>query len=305
MKFRKLLCLLLCFAILFEFTVPTAHATNTYNFDYSNLVTDGTHVVYYDTNSDYTFGIYLDSSTGNGSFSIIQSISPDYLYDFMINVSPEIIDIDSLTFWNELIDYCFDVYSSYDPIYLPNAITTIPSTQFQMRTSSDPYEDDFYNMIREKVGSEPYTDREITTASRQGTLFMLYESLTYYIERDNSYYIHAALSITGFIVSVLTFNPNTALLSTLGIICSLDGIFAAGSTVYEYYVYAVWRRNVRLQNSTINLTNYAKELGYTGYAYSETGICAIVEDSERSNVSTLYNDIDAQFTEAYINWQNP
>jgi hypothetical protein len=299
-------------AMILSISAPAAYASNEYDVDLGKIHKEKNHVVYICESVDYRYAVYLNTTTGAGSFSIIQFVSPDWLYDLSFTLSPEGINLYSLSFWNNLIDDCFSIYSDYSPVFLPAAVVKTSSDNSMMRTT-DPYEDDFYSLLDSKLEKklynnddpdknfiEPHTSWTITTASNRGTLYMLYESLAYYIDRDNSYYIHVALSITGFIVSVLTYNPEAALISTLAIICSLDGMFEAGSTVYKYSAYALWRRNVRLQNSTINLTNYTKEIRYTGYAYSVTGTCELHDESERVHVSTLYDDIDAQFAEAFV-----
>lgn len=312
MKPRKFLCILLCSAIILGISSPVAYASSEYSIDLSNIYQGTNYVVYYCETISFRYAVYVNTSTGVGSFSIIQSESPDYMYDLTFTISPEDIIVNSLSFWNTIIDHCFTVYSEYTPIYLPSAIV-ITTPENTTMLAVDPYEDDFYDLLDKRLEEKlynnydselnyikPYSNRGIYTASNQGTLYMLYETLNYYIDRDNSYYIHTAMTIAGFVVTIMGLSASPPILGIIGVICGVDGILQSGTYIYEYDVYALWRRNVRLQNSTINLTNYTKEIRYQGFANSVTNDCTLHYDGEKITISTLYDDIDAQFEEAFL-----
>lgn len=311
MKIKRFICVFLCMAVFLSISTPVAYASAEYSVNLSNMHQENNHIVYLCEASDYRYAIYINSSTGVGSFAIIRSESPDYMYELSFTQSPEDISVNSLSFWTDLIDHCFEIYLEYTPIYLPTAITITTSEDATAR-ATDPYEDDFYELLDERLEAklynnddpeqnfiEPYTDRGIYTASNQGTLYMLYESLNYYIERDNSYYIRQVMTAAGFVTTLMGLPASSPIVAAISLIAGVDGLLHAGTYVYEYNVYALWRRNVRLQNSTINLTNHTKEIRYLGFANSKNDDCSLDYDDEKITISTLYDDIDAQFAEAF------
>ena len=306
MKNVRHIALFLCFALLVTCAAPCSSAASPENVSLDNVISADNKVIYYFENTAKRFCIVLNTSTGNGSCAILYTAQEDYVYDYHFSITPDEIQTNSITFWEELATDCLSSTLEQPPLYLPDTITVSNNiNEISTYASSDDFEKYYLNWLESHFDSAPYSLQLVSTGYRGPYTFFIRETLTYAVGEVNRYLITQALSAAGLIVSVLSLVIAPGLLSALGVIASAGGVFTPGTELTEYTLCASWIRNVRKSDSSRNLTVAEKHVFFTGYSSSETGKSSVVESSEDIRYApsqAYFEDTAAQFDDGYEYW---
>ena len=307
MKKLRIISVLVCILLLISLFSPVAYATSVETSDLNNVIYSSNFALYTFKNYDQTYNIHLDITTGNGSFAIIYNSKPDYMYETLFAVPPESINISSIDFWNLLISACFSRASEWTTIYLPSTILTqkaAPSSTILL--SEDTAKAYFQDWLYENYGAT-YTDRFVSRIIMQSYVFEKYESLDYEVLFDQSYYISTAISIAGFITSVLGMIVSPGYLSALGLLFSAGSLIPAGTTLHEYCLGVYMQKYIKLLGGSIKHANATKQIYYTAFAKDEENYYSIVSTPKigYNPSETLFEDEEALQNAAWEHFCNP
>ena len=305
MKHTRLVAILLSLILLVTHTAPYASAAQTEYVDLSHLTTSGNYAIYHSEDESTSYCVVLDTVTGEASFAVIYAAQQDYVYEYVFDLPPTDICINSNSFWSVLIDDCLAKAACSDPLYIPDTIT-VTRSPFSISTlaSTDSFEDYYLAWLESEHGS-PYSMKNIYTGYRGANILFVYETLKYTAGRVNSYYVEAAISVASFILSLSMKDYLGAIKDAIEAITPISKIIESGTTIYEYYLIAFWTRHVRMKDSSHNLNITEKQISYTGYSSTQTGLSSVVESLQETTYfpsEASFNDKEAQIDDGYEYW---
>ena len=303
---RKIISLVLCLTVIFSYTIQTVYANAYENYSLDNVVSTGNFAVYSYENSSLLFNIFINTNTSIGSFAVKYSSSPSCVQEYNFTLESSSIDITSSDFWNNLISDCFAASSEWQAIYFPSYITVVEQADSNnMSRSLDSTTEYFYDWLEQEYGSE-HSDTYLSSAIKNNITFVQHETLEYDVLKHNAYKVLQAISVAGFITSVIGAIVSPGLLSAIGLIASATGFISAGTTIYEYTLSAYWCRYVTVRYGAIKYSFAERRIQYSGYESDKTGSCAVDAESlwgYYTPSQELFESADAQFTEALSNYE--
>ena len=310
MKTKKILSFFLSCAIIFTLFTFTASADNTNITQGNDILTTG----YEDEN--FRYNIIVDVANDTCQFAIVYLDSPDYVYEFVFDVSifekpNSKIDL------SRIKDFCFENQSKWNEIYLPDAVTIVEgneNTQFTTSSYSPSSAEAYFNDWLIQRYEVPYYGRVLGSKTINGTTMYLKCGFQVDSDRSTTYRIAQTITVAGFVTSVLGIvTGGVTLISVLSTIASAGGLFTMGQSVYEYELRADWYRYATLVNGPGYPYGMCdKFITYTGYSYSETGSCNVDSASAKTTYapsSSVFNSYTQIYNRAYdeydrIGWQD-
>jgi hypothetical protein len=315
MKKFKFLSLLLTLTLVFNVVAPVAHAADLNNPAKAQMSAEVTYEEYSIKgveNNNVRFNIFINNEDETGQFAIVYLDSPDYMYEFVFNLS----DVPrrsstSNNLWEEVRAYCFASEDLWTEVYLPSAVTVTQTAEvnsFQRATTpTRSTETDFFeNWLISTHGNE-YSGNLITTKTQSGITMYLKSAFQVYAYKDYTYLLNQTLTVVGFVTAILGFSASAPIVGVLGIIAGTGGLFTLKQSVYLYKARANWFKYATCVSGTgypYGLTD--KFTFYNGYCYSGTGTCVVDSASASTSYvpsSTVYNSNTNIFNAAFDEYQ--
>lgn len=174
MKKLRIVSILICLSLLLSITSPFAfasNATSTTSSPVSRIITCNDTAIYTYTNGSHSYCIYLDTTSGNGSFAVIYAGDPNNVHEYLFRLSPDKILPSSHTFWTSHASKCFSEAQNWKTVYIPEALTSslIHSSNNTRAAADETY---FTNWLHTKHGL-PHTDKIIGHPIKQSQVFVM------------------------------------------------------------------------------------------------------------------------------------
>lgn len=302
MKKLRIISALICISLLLSIASPLAFATEAEPL--SNIIIDKNYAMYQQEDSEHSFTIYLNTETFNGSFAVIYSNNPEYMYDYLFTLDTDEIDTSSSSFWDNLISDCFAQSSQWTTIYLPYALTYQTEYSAISRTTPETY---FTDWLYDKYGAQR-TNNVAGYYMRNSQLFVVYESVSYQVNLASSYRVNQAISVAGFITGILGLVAKVGIVSVIGAIAGVAGVIASGTHIDEYHLSVGMSKQVTVQGGSIVHASASKCIHYNGYANPDTGASGVDESSAIISyypTEDLFEDHNALVDTAWEHFRNP
>lgn len=315
MKKSKVLSILLTLILLINTSAPVAYAAD-YNNEESAKMSEVTTYEEYSIrgleNNKVRFNIFVDNENETGQFAIIYLDSPDYVYEFVFDLS----DVSqnntrAESFWGDIRSYCFTNKNLWTKTHISTAVTVIHeaetnSSQKVIPATRSAETDYFEDWLIGRYGNE-YSGNLITTKTQNGLTMYLKSAFQVYAYKDTTYVLNQTMTVVGFVTAILGFSASHPVVGVLGIIAGAGGLFSLNQKVYQYTLRANWFKYATCVSGTgypYGLTD--KFIYFDGYSYSETGTCNVDTASASTSYvpsATVYNSNTNIFNAAFDEYE--
>lgn len=302
---KRLTSLLLCLVLIAYLFTPHIHVAATDSVASGNVIVSGDYAAYCYEDAQCCYVIFLDTSTGSGSFAVVYNSTPNLMYEYIFTLASSSIDVASSSFWSNLIVDCFENISLDRTINLNTAV--IPSTDSQIdatyAVTSDPYKDEFLDWLENKHG--PARENSYVCSTTIGGInFLQYENMSYQVVKSNAHIVDETLSISSFIISFLEMAISPTIVGILGLLFP-NLTVPARTKVDIYTLCAHWVKYITVKDGTIHHSYSEKNPYYDGFVVVNT--CIVDEEPAfigyEPSESYFEND-SLQFDAAYRSYMN-
>jgi hypothetical protein len=306
MKIR-VLAIIISFALLIIIISPVALAVDSPPISPGTIITVGNYSLYSFENNEYRFNIFLDTSSGVGSFAIIYSNSPNSLHEYSFTLPREQINVNSTQFWNSIVSVAMDKQYEWHSLDPQTAVSTNVATL--SRSISYDYQSKYESLLAEEYGPErEYNYRKTYVVG--GIIFEQREDISYGVSKSNTYLINNTMTVAGVITSIIGVVASQGLLTIIGLVATVGGVVTAGTRLDEYELYTYWNKYVVRQSGTNKFSSAQLHAYYYGYGSNKVPVSNELSlnllDSGFIYVPTesFFLDDYAQFNDAYINYSS-
>ncbi len=311
---HRTLSALLCISLLVCIAIPKCHVNASPLVNLDNVVVSDNYALFNYENSNYILCIFLDTQEAAGSFAIIEKNNFNYLHEYLFDLDLSEINVSSVSFWNNLLSYCFSKSDQWSTSYIPDTVIThnvdtpASTTSNTLDASAaESHHDYFMNWLYDCYGPI-CTDSLVGHYLEVHVLFSLYETVRYGADPCREYIISATITVAGFIVSVLGLIASPSKLAALGAIASAGGLFTIDTKITEYALTISRIKHITTRGGDIIYAIASHHARFTGYVSDETNSHVVDEESYRAAYDPsqeVFDDTYALLDIAWIEYSNP
>ena len=303
---NKFLSLILSCAMVMSLCIPAfaTEGTSSEKFDESSVLSIDNGKLFSAKSEDKTIAILTDDSLHLLDISISYDPSCEEVYHWAISDYPD----DKFTydegFWKAVVAYAENHFEDSNTVHFT---TTACNTSNSGVVPYSSARADLFEQLQGYLGSGTYSAKERHRESYQGTVFTVYEQLSFSAEPIVNKVWSNAITVSSLIVGVLGLTATTTLVATIcgiyGIAASASSLLPANQSIQVYSCAGVYSHYTQAAGSSKVYNTTYRYVSYRGYDNPKGTTRATIDSGSKTvefdKGQSYYYDYPLQVQDAY------